>query len=47
MSTDGHSKENGNLIAQWPTALVALGLVLTVVWMGLLGWLFLRLLHVI
>jgi hypothetical protein len=46
MSTDGHSKENRNLIAQWPAALVALGLVLTLIWAGLLFWLFLRLLHV-
>jgi hypothetical protein len=46
MSTDGHSKENRKLIAQWPAALVALGLVLTLIWAGLLFWLFLRLLHV-
>ena len=47
MSIDGHLKKIQKLISQWPLALVAFGLVLTVVWAGLLGWLFFRLLHVV
>ena len=47
MSIDGHPKKIQKLIGQWPAALVAFGFVLTVVWMGLLGWLSLRLLHVL
>ena len=47
MSIDGHQKEILKLIRQWPAALVALGLVLTLFWVGFLGWLFLHLLHLV
>jgi hypothetical protein len=34
------------MIRDWPTALIVLGIVMSLVWAGLLIWLLLRLLHV-
>ena len=35
------------MIREWPAALIVFGIVLTLVWTGLLVWLFLHLLQVV
>jgi len=36
-----------DIVSRWPQVIVVLGIVLTLVWSGLLVWLFLRLLDVV
>jgi hypothetical protein len=46
MSFNDHA-EKPKMIREWPVALIAFGVVLTVVWAGLLVWLLLHLLHLV
>jgi hypothetical protein len=43
----GDRRKSFNIKSEWPTALVMLGIALTLVWSGLLVWLVFHLLHVV
>lgn len=40
-------RKSSRIISDWPMAVIALGIVLTLVWAGLLVWFLLHLLHVV